>query len=231
MSWSIALNCTYGMQPFTPVGSIYTCQAGILLTGSDIVTNIYGNHMSNRTDADVQGLAIQSQGLQFFPLKIETFFPNIRAIDVYSNSISSISNSHLRSFTGLVHFSVIDNPIESLDSDLFRGLPALSYISFNNNTVKNVGHDFFLPLSGQIFFERNDCIHQRALNAAEIENLRFNLLRQCPPTISQIEKSLEDRANLLMKVNKALQSLEARVAYLELTIELLQSSYVSNDKR
>lgn len=230
MSWCIALNCTFTMQEFSPIGSIYTCQAGILFRGNDTVTDIYRIHWTDKTDADVHGIAIQSQGLQFFPINIEAYFPNIIAFDVYSNLIPSISNSHLQSFTDLVHFSVVDNQIQSLDSDLFSGLPALSYISFNNNSIQNVGHDFILPSSGQIFLDNNDCIHQAAVNATEIIDLKFNLLRQCPPSISQIEKSLEDRQNLLSNVYKEVRSLEVRVAQLELAIELLLATPVSKNK-
>lgn len=227
-SWSLALNCTYGMQTFTPIGSIYTCQAGVLSDGSDTVSIIYGNHQVGKTDSDVQGFVLQSQGLDFVPRNVESFFPNIRAVDVYNNLISSIKNFHLRPFTNLVHFAVMENKLNSLDSNLFEGLTFLNYVSFKNNSIQHVGHDFILPSSGEVHFDSNECISFNAVNSAQIDNLRFKLLLLCPPTISQIEDTLESRPNLLTNVNNDVQSLEIRVAYLEAQIELLVSKISQN---
>lgn len=216
LSWSIALNCTFGTQTFAPIGSIYTCEAGVLLLdGSDIVNWFFGNHWAGKTHSDVHGLVIRSQGLQFIPRNVESFFPNIRALDVYDNLITSISNFHLRPFANLVHLAVSNNEINSLDSYLFAGLPFLSYVSFSNNSIQHVGHDFLMPSLGEISFDSNDCISYRAVNATQIDNLRFNLLLKCPPTISLIEGTLESRPNLLTNIYSEVQSLAARVALLE----------------
>lgn len=224
ISWSLALNCTYTMQHFNPIGSIYTCDAGILSDGSEIVSAIYGNHQDGKTDADVHGFVLHSQGLAFIPLNVETFFPNIRALDVYNNFITNITNFHLKPFINLVHFAIIDNQITSLDTDVFDGLPFLNYVSFRNNSIRHVGHDVILPSLGQIHFDLNECIDQIALNATQIDNLKFDLLLKCPPKISQIEHTLEGRPNMLTNVNSEVKGLEQRVAALENAIKLIMGS-------
>lgn len=218
------------MQTFAPIGSIYTCEAGVLTDGSDTVSAIYGNHQSGKTDLDVHGLVLQSKGLDFVPRNVDSFFPNIRAVDLYSNLISSIRNVHLRQFKNMVYFAVMDNKLTSLDSNLFDGLPFLNYISFTNNSIKHVGHDFILPSLGEIYFDLNDCISYNAVNATQIDSLRFKLLLNCPPTISQIEDTLEGRPNLLTNVNSEVQTLQVRVAFLEAAIETILSSKISNDR-
>lgn len=231
LSWSLALNCTYGTQTFAPIGSMYTCEAGVLNDegDDDTVTWIYGTHLAGKTHSDVHGFVIQSEGLKFIPKNVESFFPNIRALDVYDNLITSISNFQLRPFAHLVHFAAIDNEITSLDSDLFAGLPFLSYVSFSNNSIRHVGHDFLMPSLGKIYFDSNDCISYIAENATQIDKLRFDLLLKCPPTISLIEGTLEGRPNMLTNVNNEVQSLAARVALLEAEIELILRSKIGID--
>lgn len=218
------------MAHFNPIGSIYTCDAGILSDGSEIVTSIYGNHIDGRSNSDVHGFVIHSQGLAFIPVNVESFFPNIRALDVYNNFISNVTNFHLKPFTNLVHFAIIDNKITSLDTDVFKGLSFLNYVSFRNNSIRHVGHDFILPSLGEIHFDLNECINEVAVNATQIDSLKFNLLLKCPPKISQIEHTLEGRPNLLTNVNSEVKLLEQRVQLLENAIELLMGSKTSKDK-
>lgn len=77
----------------------------------------------------------------------------------------------------------------------------MQYINFGNNSIKHVGHDLILPNTGSIFFDGNPCTDFRASTPDQIVALRFTLLVSCPPTISQIENTLESRHNLLTNVN------------------------------
>ncbi len=87
-------------------------------------------------------------------------------------------------------------------------MTSMKYITFESNNIKHVGHDINLPNHGYVDFNKNFCISQSATTPEQFATLKLNLLRYCPPTISQIEDTLESRPNLLSQ-------LERRVAFLE----------------
>ncbi|KAG4072739.1 hypothetical protein HA402_001851 [Bradysia odoriphaga] len=101
----------------------------------------------------------------------------------------------------------------------------MRFISFYANSIRHVGHDLDLPLGGHVLFIGNSCISERADTPDEVATLKLNLLRNCPPTISQIENSLETRPNLLTYTYGQVQSLRNeqrnmldRIAFLEFII-------------
>lgn len=186
---------------------------------------VYGAHQSGRGHNDVHALLIQSQNLPIVPTNIKTFFPNIRALQFHNNSISNISNNHLISFPNLQYLNLQTNKISLLDSNLFNGLTSMRVIIFNYNNIKHVGHDINLPDSGTIYFNGNACMDQQATTPEQIVTLKLNLLRYCPPTISQIEHTLESRQNLLTDLKSKVFQLERRIAFLEAFIESKIGSY------
>lgn len=210
------------MKDLPPIGDRYTCEARVLMNENENVTTIYGAHQSGKGNIDVQGIQIFGQNLSFFPTNMDAFFPNLVAIYLSNNSISTVSNSHLIPFTNLQILTFHINRISMLDSNLFAGMtwPSTNlYISFYSNDIKHIGHDINLPNFGTIDFEKNPCISQRANNATdEIATLKLNLLRYCPPTISQIEETLESRTNLLTQLKIRNTELETRVAFIEALI-------------
>lgn len=236
---ALGFNCVYSTAYYLNVGEVYSCNATLLHDEQNIekVTSVFGTHQSGKTHADVEGLQIFSQDMEFFPVNIEAFFPNIKSLGFFSNFISSVNSTHLAPFLNLLHLDLWRNRITMLDSNLLAGLESIRFFSVQENNIKHVGHDFILPDSGLIFFNSNPCISLGATRPDQIIDLRFQLLRNCPPTISQIEDTLESRTNLLTNVNAQVQNLtndvtgllytnsqlEERVAILESIIEGLKT--------
>jgi len=218
----IALDCTYGSLSFGSTGSIYTCTARALSDGNENVTTVYGIHLTGKGYDDVHGFYVESQNLEFFPTNIENFFPNLIAINFHNNSITGINNRHLIPFPNMQYIGLWRNKITSIDGDLFSGLDSMKLIDFGSNNLRHVGHDLNLPMDGLIYFDANPCINQVAFTPDEVPALKLNLLRNCPPTISQIEDSLERRQNLLTHIDGQVQALRheqadllERMAYVE----------------
>lgn len=232
LSRSFSLNCSYSTGIYSYTGSTYIC-VGALLSDedNDTLESIVGIHESGKNNDNVQGIKIESQNMVYFPYNIEASFPNIIVLYFPFNLISTISNDDLTPFPNLVVLYLYSNNITSLDSDLFSGLSSLQYINLEYNQIKNVGHDLFLPDTGDIYFKSNSCIDMNAKTAEEIISLKLNLLVKCPPTISQIEASLESRSNLLTNINDNVRrlinrnhQLERRVGFLEAKPERLRCS-------
>lgn len=245
MCKALGFNCLFSMVYYVHVGEVYSCGATLLHDENiETVTSVFGAHQSGKGHTDVVGIQIYRQDLEFFPLNMEAFFPNIKAIAYISNSIFSINNTHLAPFPNLEYFSLLGNRITSLDSNLFYGLQSIRYISMQENNIKHVGHDFILPDSAEILFYSNPCISMGAADPDRIVALRFELLRNCPPTISQIEDTLESRNNLLTNLDAKVQNLrnevtgmkyansqlEERVAFLEGIIEGLRTIVEGKDE-
>lgn len=110
-----------------------------------------------------------------------------------NNAITEISNRHLIPFLQLQFVGLYNNSITKVDSDTFADLNSMKLIDFGRNNIQNIGHDIVLPDNGDIRFNDNPCVDVLAQNSIEIANLRFLLLVNCPPTIRQIENSLENR--------------------------------------
>lgn len=217
LSCAISLSCTFGMGTYDLIGSIYRCDASVLTDGvsNDNVTAVYGAHQTGKSHTNVLGLKIYNRNLQYVPINVEKFFPNIKVLYFESNSISHISNRHLIPFPNLEYLSLHTNRITSLDSNVLSGLNSLKYVTFSFNNIINIGHDFILPNAGRVFFNKNTCISTEATTAAQITALRFTILVSCPPTITQIENTLESRPNLLTNVNDQVQNLFNRTHYIE----------------
>jgi len=209
-SSAVTLDCTFADVTHTLIGSRYACIARALFDGSDIIRAVYGSHQSGRGDENVHSLRIESQNLPFFPRDIESFFPNITALHFFINSITDVNKEHLIPFPNLEYLHLGTNSISTLDSNLFFGLTSMRYANFYSNDIKHIGHNINLPSTGTIDFRLNSCINTAATTDEQIIMLKLDLLRNCPPTISQIEDTLESRPNLLTNVNFEVQGLVNR---------------------
>lgn len=239
---AIALHCRFETIRYNS-NEIYACTATALIeTRIESVTAIFGTHQTGKGNGDVLGLTIISQNMGFFPRNIEEFFPNVAVIDFSNNSISSISNQNLIPFPNLRHLGVASNRISSLDSNLFSGLNSLrfillsdnainsldsnlfaglnsgSFIDLSNNTIRHVGHNFILPKQSDIWLDNNICVDATFHTFSDdvVEDLTFDLLKKCPPTISLIESTLESRDNFIKDLLNRVKVLEAKIENLTL---------------
>lgn len=211
-----SLNCTFNILIPVAVGEIYHCNGKRIGTGNDeILVSVNGIHLPGKRNGDVKGLTVSNNLLAFIPVNIDEFFPNILYLDFSLNQISFVNSSHLIPFPNLIRLNLNSNKMVQLESKLFSGSRSIKFINLSNNHIRHVGHDFILPGSGEVLFSNNPCIDKSAVNAEQIVALRFSLLLLCPPTISQIEATLESRTNFITKVDSQVQGLELRTDSLE----------------
>lgn len=204
------------MQWYDFVGSSYECVASLTFDTENVdkVTSVVGTHLSGKYHSDISALRIINQNLAYFPVNIEAYFPNLKIMQLYGNSITEVKNSHLAPFPNLVYLNLYTNKITSLDGSLFDGLNSMRYVSFERNNIRHVGHDLVLPKDGLIFFDANPCINVRASTPDQIAALRFNLLINCT-LIEPIEAALGSRKNLLTDVSGQVKNLVQRLDILE----------------
>ncbi|KAG4072729.1 hypothetical protein HA402_001841 [Bradysia odoriphaga] len=150
----ISLDCEFrSNSSFPAIGIRYSCIGRVLFDGNENdenVTRVYGLHEAGKGHEDVHAIVIQSQNLEFVPTNIESFFPNIIAINLIGNLITSIQNRHLAPFPNLTNLSLQRNKLTSVDGGLFSGINSMRWISFAANSIRHVGHDLDLPLGGSV---------------------------------------------------------------------------------
>lgn len=218
------------MVQWTTLGSSYTCDTLSIttdLTNRESITVVHGTHQDGRTNADVVGFRILNKGLEYFPVNIVRYFPNIRGLDFRENSISYVNSQHLFSLPNLVDLSLLSNKVTSLDSNLFSG-HAMQVINFMNNNIAHVGHEFVLPntlSNGFLDFRNNPCINRRVSTPGDITALRISLLENCQPSwlrnvtiqtqslvnrADDIEQSHSEMDNKVKSLTNAVEQLENR---------------------
>lgn len=166
----------------------YTCTGSISASDNDTsVITITGNHLAGRTNDDVTGFSIYNSPItNRLPRNINSFFPNLIAVDWVFGTLSGINSEDLRQFPGLRMLSLFGNQLTLLDSNVFAHNPSLEWIELSNNLITNVGDGLFNNLSNLTFvmFERNPCINFLATTPESILELNGSLPFECPAQLT-----------------------------------------------
>lgn len=149
------------------------------------VTNVTGNHLGWRTNADVRafGIWFGHQHLNHIVMGIEKFFPNLLAFGWDQGNIATLTADDLEPFPELLEFYVNGNQLFSLNEDLFKHTPNLRLIHFSSNQLVHVGIGLLDSLNFLMtaHFRNNSCIDFDATIPAAIRELKLQLQNQCPP--------------------------------------------------
>lgn len=138
-----------------------------------------GQHLANRTNADVETVRISNSNTPFLIQQIFETFGNITSLQVYDsqlqslvipaniqlqevyingNNISRIENGTFANQTRLTYMNLRDNRIQELDEDAFIGLSRLQSLVLIGNNVQIIAPRTFHPLTevSYLDLERNN---------------------------------------------------------------------------
>lgn len=106
--------------------------------------------------------------------------------------LQTIDSSDLLPFKNLQSIELQNNEIRSLDGDLFRSNPEVQYVSIFNNPLQHVGPNIFDSLRGLIEVDLSDCrcINETVSQPEQLDELKYSLSLNCPPTYEMIEKAI-----------------------------------------
>lgn len=214
---AVLFDCHYYMNSFTSVGSVYTCDARVIVFNPND-SNVYGvtpNHLYNSSNDDVQGLLITNQRLPAFPKRLERFFPNLKAIYMHNDSLTHVTGDDLRPFPHLTHLTLWKNQIQVLESDLFKYVPHLRLIDFDNNLIIHAGPNVLDSLVNlnYAYFSSNICISRSVTSAtlSDLASLKYDLVLKCPPTLDMFFSELLSRKSFAEKVNEIVANQTASI--------------------
>jgi hypothetical protein len=203
---AIQLNCNYIDHSWPTSGTIYTCFATVGDTGNrnrSAVTGVSQNHLSGRTNVHVQGIALNDNNLHAMPSNIETFFGNLRAMQIITK-LKALTSDDLKPFPRLEVVGFQSNELETIDGDLFQHTPLLLLVNLNDNSLTNIGSDIFtpVPLLKIVHFSRNLCTQDIANSTSEVLTLSLKLRYQCPPSAEMIQRLILNGQELEHKVDE-----------------------------
>jgi Leucine rich repeat len=213
------------------------CAARVVVIGDlQNVTDVSQNHLTGRSNEDVQGIVIENQALRFAPRNLNQFFPNLEAFDIYRSQIEVITKEDLENFSNLTQLNLPGNRIQSLAGNLLEGNPLLSAISFSENPIQHVDYKVFDHLEdlNTLSFMSTSCTSMFHMNnRGGVLHLMFMLLVSCPPSFAMteskilngvgfqktIDEQVADRMNPLtwniFEMNQKLEDHDDRIAHLE----------------
>ena len=152
-----------------PVLMQYSCVIGgqTIPNNPDLQLNFVGEHLSGRSNVDVQSIQIYNSNIPFVNSQFFTTFPwatnliNSRGIvrlqsNAFRNGsslnmVEMVDNNNLRSiesfaFTGAANLRLINlqrNAIESIHEDAFNGLVSLTSLFLRFNNIQQLHHRTF----------------------------------------------------------------------------------------
>lgn len=169
------------MSSWVVIETHYSCEARVVQIDCPSLI-IVGDHLSGMNDTTVESLMVLSQELPQIPDGIESFFPNLRGIQIYDSKLQTISKDVLK-FPNLQVLFLNNNELVTLDADLFAYTPKLVHIWFRFNSLQHVGFNIFGHLNelATALFYGNPCTNQDANSRPEVIELNIQLPISCQP--------------------------------------------------
>lgn len=179
----MVIKCVFTVTFWASAGFCYHCKATIVSTANPLeLTGVQGNHLWGHNNNKVLSLSLAGQNAPYIFNNVDSFFPNLVAIDWCDANLQAISANDMKQFPNLKVLSVSGNKITSLDGQVFSNTKNLKSIYFNNNQLKHVGSGIFHGLNYLInaWFLHNPCVNSNALGSWSVEKLGNKLPILCP---------------------------------------------------
>lgn len=142
---SAAVVCEYLDSPFG-----YSCKVKYLKITSKndrIITDVIGDHQSEKTLSDVVYFNLTQNIVKFFPLELASFFKNLKTIQIIQASLSELHSSDLQQFGDkLEDLWLIRNKIDILEADVFKFNPNLENLQLYGNNLRYIDENAFRGL-------------------------------------------------------------------------------------
>lgn len=231
---TIILDCTYSINDWAYLGSLYTCHPRIIpLDQTRNVVGVSQFHLSGKTDQDVKALDILAQQIDFVPTDINLFFSNLQIIRISGCPVKAFTKEDLRPFPQLAYFVVYNAQLTTISGDVFKYSPELLYLNLSVNKITNVGPGLLehSPKMNGFRITNNLCINNEGLNSTAVTSIARELAFKCPPTVEMTEEIILGGENFHKAVNDQVELgitvVDDRVQQLEEEIQSITKNYTA----
>jgi hypothetical protein len=178
----VIIDCRFETTHWPNNLNLYTCWSSAKNSRNALtIDEVRGDHLSGKSNVDVQAFREANEELQHIPSNLVRFFPNLKVI-YFDAPLLQISASDLKPFPNLVQFYSFNSKFTRIESDLFQSTKKLQTIQFRYSMLENVGENLLSGLSQlkDAQFYRCTCIGFTATTRQTIEELKQKLATQCP---------------------------------------------------
>lgn len=116
--------------------SHYSCTVeGFVATNDHVkIEKITGQHLSGKTDADVENLYFEHQNVPYLPLGLDERFINLKSMSVINSSVAHINNEALK-MINLIDLTFEYNDIKDVAENTFQNLRQLKSLNLASNHI------------------------------------------------------------------------------------------------
>jgi hypothetical protein len=164
----IEVNCRFG-----ELNDVYTCNVMFVTIPDNLDANfiITGNHLTGRTNANVDRINILASNIPFIIPQLFTEFPNVKIFDnlsgsllrIQSNAFANARNLRVVNIAGSRNFNTIEenafagaknlldlhlssNGIQTIHENAFASLDSLKTLEMHGNQIRELPVNLFSPL-------------------------------------------------------------------------------------
>lgn len=152
---------------------------------SEVVEAVSQNHLSGKTDEDVELFMKKDPKKMMFPKGIGKFFPNLTGITFINADLERITSDSLKFLPKLKFLLLAQNQLTVLPSDLFKYTTNLEYLHVGKNLITSFGHNILKPIPKlkRLYIYDNVCMNEGrwTIQPKEIKELQKLMNEQCPP--------------------------------------------------
>lgn len=184
---SLRIDCEY----LADDDVISSCKSSNLtvVNSNETVTSVSGTLSANLEYSNITSLEIESSPeLEFLPLGIQKFFPNLEKISLIQTGLKIITSDDLKNFPKMKSLILRNNKLSEIDSKLFVFNKNIEEIDFSGNEIKHVGENFLKSLENltKLDFSNNVCFNGTANNSVEVKRLKAKLNENCQNPLHEI---------------------------------------------
>ena len=116
--------------------SHYSCTVESFVATNDhvLIEKITGEHLSGKTDTDVENLYFEHQKVPYLPLGIDQRFKNLKTMSVINSSVEHINNDALK-MLNLIELTFEYNDIKDIAENTFQNLRQLKSLNLASNHI------------------------------------------------------------------------------------------------
>lgn len=209
-SAAVDFECVYSVDDWVIIDKVYGCLAQNMEieAGDQTLINVFGKHLDDKTNNDVEALNVENATCTKLPKEMEKSFPNLKALRFSKTRLVSVGSDDLKVFPDLKVLCLWANWLTTLDGNLLVHNPNIEFLNFGTNQIQHIGPNFFAPLKKlvAVYFEDNTCINNTRPFA--IDELKFELAVKCPPSFEMVEITLSNFGALATKNDELTQKIE-----------------------
>lgn len=178
---SQSLNCVFHSDPQTNTYDCVSTNTTVKTSGAGY-NGIFGSHVSNKSNFDVNGLRITSQMCRFVPRDLGDLIPSLKKLEISYSGLLAIDYFDTYKMPNLQYLNLKGNRLVEISALVFRKTPELIFIDVSDNFIKFVAPTALDDLIGlkYIDFGNNLCVE----NSHPTDNIREwerELRRNCVP--------------------------------------------------